>query len=67
VAGREIVKEYLQEFMTPEALAAGMAPLLDAASPERARMLADLGAVRASLGEPGAAARVAAIADGMLG
>jgi lipid-A-disaccharide synthase len=67
VAGREIVKEYLQQFMTAEALADGMAPLLDLASPERARMLADLRAVRASLGEPGAAERVAAMADGMLG
>lgn len=67
VAQREAVPEFLQERMTPEALAGAMAPLLDPASPERAAQLAVLDGIRASLGEPGAAGRVAAMAAEMLG
>ncbi len=67
VAQREIAREFLQEQVTPGALADALAPLLDPASPQREQQLRDLRAVRASLGEAGAAARVAVIADEMLG
>ncbi|MBI3790399.1 MAG: lipid-A-disaccharide synthase, partial [Gemmatimonadetes bacterium] len=66
VAQRQVAPEFLQELMTPTALADAMTPLLDPASPARAAQLAALGEVRASLGEPGAATRVADIAAGML-
>ncbi|MDX2183103.1 MAG: lipid-A-disaccharide synthase [Gemmatimonadaceae bacterium] len=66
VAGREVVPELIQEAMTADALAARVRPLLVADAPERRAQLEGLGAVAASLGEPGAAARVAAIADRMV-
>ena len=66
VAGRTVAREFIQGAMTADALAAALVPLLASASPERETMLADLRAVRDLLGTPGAAARVAAIADGML-
>ena len=67
VAQRMIVPEFIQEFMTAEALAGAMAPLLDPASAARATMLGDLRTVRASLGTNGAARRVASLADALLG
>jgi hypothetical protein len=47
-------------------MADALAPLLDRASPERAAMVQGLNDVRDRLGTPGAAARVADIALGML-
>ncbi len=67
VAEREVAHEFLQEFMTPDAIANELAPLLDLHGTERARMLAALESVRALLGTAGAAERVAAMADGMIG
>ena len=66
VAGHEVAPEFWQGDATPEALASALLPLLDAASPERARMLAALATVRASLGKPGASARVAQMASEMV-
>jgi lipid-A-disaccharide synthase len=62
VAGREVAREFVQGALEPHAVAAALLPLLDAGSPERARMLADLRSVRESLGTPGASRRVAMLA-----
>lgn len=62
VAGREIAPELVQDALQPLALANAVAPLLDQASPARRTQLHALQAVRDSLGEVGAADRVAAMA-----
>ena len=62
VAGREIAPEFVQDALQPMALADALGPLLDARSEERAAQLRALGVVRDSLGEVGAARRVAAMA-----
>jgi lipid-A-disaccharide synthase len=62
VAGREVAREFVQDAMQPRQMADALARLLDCTSGERASMLDDLSAVRASLGSPGAADRVAAMA-----
>jgi lipid-A-disaccharide synthase len=59
LAGEAILPEILQSAVTPAVLAERVTPLLQP-GPERARMKERLAAVRASLGEPGASARVAA-------
>lgn len=59
VAERRVAPEFVQDDFVPARVADALAPLLDAASPERARMLEELAAVRAKLGAPGAAERVA--------
>ena len=59
VAGRTVAREFVQDDLQPQEMAAALAPLLDAHSTERARMVVDLDEVRARLGEPGAAERVA--------
>lgn len=59
VAGRRVAPEFVQEAFVPARVAAALAPLLQPASAERARMIADLADVRAKLGGPGAADRVA--------
>ena len=61
VAGREVAPEFVQDALVPAAVADALGPLL-AHGPARDRMIADLGTVRAMLGERGAAARVASIA-----
>ncbi len=66
VAGREIVPERIQAGMTPAALADAAHPLLDPDSDERRRVRNGLSEVRARLGEPGAAGRVAEAAAGIL-
>lgn len=58
VAEREVAPEFVQDALEPTAMAAALSPLLDGGA-ERERMLAGLSAVRARLGVPGAAARVA--------
>jgi lipid-A-disaccharide synthase len=62
VAGRGVAPEFVQDALQPRAVADTLAPLLDRASPARAAMVRDLAEVRAKLGEPGAAARVATMA-----
>jgi lipid-A-disaccharide synthase len=62
IARRRIVPEFVQDDMDPARMAAVLRELLDHASERRATMLRDLGAVRESLGERGAAGRVAALA-----
>lgn len=63
LAGREVVPELLQRHATGEAIAARVQPLLTEGD-ERTRMIAELTAVRASLGSPGAAGRVAQVVLG---
>jgi lipid-A-disaccharide synthase len=67
VAGREVAREFVQTAVEPAAMADALMPLLDLASPERARVVADLASVRHQLGTPGAARRVAALASGLAG
>lgn len=63
VAGREVAREFVQQAFEPMRVADALAPLFDPQSAERRAMLAGLADVRARLGEPGAAARVAAMAS----
>jgi len=63
VAGREVAPEFVQDAFVPEQVASALEPLLDRADPRRAAMLDALAEVRAKLGTPGAADRVAAIAS----
>jgi lipid-A-disaccharide synthase len=67
VAGREVVPEFVQGEATPGALAAATASLLDRDSPARREQIAGLLEVRARLGKPGAAARVAEACVRLLG
>jgi lipid-A-disaccharide synthase len=66
VAGRAVVPELLQDAMTGDALAAAVRPLLDHASPERRAQCEALADVASRLGAPGAAARVAHLADALV-
>jgi lipid-A-disaccharide synthase len=65
VAGRQIAREFVQDALVPRDVADALEPLLDPASVTRSAMLEELAAVRAKLGAPGAAKRVAEIAIGM--
>ncbi len=67
VAGREVAREFVQDALQPMVVADALAPLLDADSPARAAMVAELARVRDMLGAPGAAARVANMALAMAG
>jgi lipid-A-disaccharide synthase len=66
VAGREVAKEYVQEDIVPRRIAVELAQLLDSTSQERARVLEGLAEVRAKLGDPGAARRVAQMASDLV-
>jgi lipid-A-disaccharide synthase len=63
VAGREVAREFVQDDLRAPDVAAALLPLLDMASAERRRVMDGLAEVRSRLGTPGAAARVAAIAN----
>ena len=67
VAGREVAPEFVQNALVPERVADVLSELLDPLSARRAAMVTELDRVHASLGEPGAAARVAAIAIELAG
>ncbi|MEO7455316.1 MAG: lipid-A-disaccharide synthase [Gemmatimonadaceae bacterium] len=62
LAGREVAREFVQDDLDPMHVADELEPLLDRTSPARARMIEELARVRATLGKPGAAVRVAEIA-----
>jgi lipid-A-disaccharide synthase len=63
VAGRMIAPEFVQDAVQPAAMADALLPLLDITSAARASAVAALGEVRRSLGTPGAAGRVAQMAN----
>lgn len=65
VAGRLVAPEFVQEDLVPARVADALEPLLTD-SPERRRMVQELVEVRARLGAPGAADRVAEMALGMV-
>jgi lipid-A-disaccharide synthase len=67
IARRRIVPEFVQGELEPGRVAPVLRELLDVASTRRQTMVRDLADVRASLGERGAAGRVAAIALEMIG
>jgi len=67
VADKEVAREFVQDALEPARVAAALEPLLDRSSPARARIEADLAEVRRRLGEPGAGARVAAMASELAG
>lgn len=67
VAGHRLAPEFVQDALQPFAVADALMPLLDHASDERRKMVAGLEAVRASLGAPGAAERVAVMASALAG
>lgn len=66
VAGREVAPEFVQSAMRPAAIAAALEPLLSRESPERLAMRDALRTVRAQLGSPGAASRVAELAHSLV-
>ncbi len=66
VAGRTVAPEFVQDAFQPGPVADALDPLFDAASPARVAMEAGLAEVKARLGTPGASARVADMALGML-
>jgi lipid-A-disaccharide synthase len=59
VAGRRVAPEFVQDALQPVPIADALEPLLNPRSDARRTMLQELDAVRASLGQPGAAGRVA--------
>jgi lipid-A-disaccharide synthase len=67
VAGREIAREFVQDALEPAAMAEALAPLLDQHSVQRKVLVEQLRSVRDSLGQPGAAVRVADMAMAMTG
>jgi lipid-A-disaccharide synthase len=65
VAGKEVAPEFVQDALVPAAIAKVLEQLIMQPS-RRDSVKRDLDSVRQALGTPGAAARVAAIAAGML-
>lgn len=62
VAGREVAREFVQDDLIPARIAETLGDLLKDGSPVRAEQQRALGEVRAMLGTPGAAERVAQMA-----
>lgn len=67
VAGRQVAREFVQDALVPEKVSDALWPLLDPAREERRQLVADLAGVRAQLGTPGAAGRVAAMVSALAG
>src|SRR5687768_8379040 len=67
VAGREVAREFIQDDIVPERMADALSDLLRKESPRRAEVLGGLAEVRAKLGSPGAADRVARMASDLVG
>jgi lipid-A-disaccharide synthase len=66
VGGRRIAPEFIQGELRAERIAPVLLQLLDPVSPERQAMVDALAGVRAQLGEPGAAERVAQMVSEMV-
>ena len=66
VAGRQIAREFIQDEIVPDAMADALSSLLRD-GPERREVLTGLSEVRAKLGSPGAADRVARMASDLAG
>ena len=66
VAGREVAREFIQDDIVPGRMADALSELL-VDTPERRTVLAGLAEVRAKLGTPGAAGRVARMASELAG
>ena len=66
VAGREVAREFVQDALTPQAVSDELVHLLARTDPRRAEVVNGLAEVRAKLGTPGAADRVARMALEML-
>ena len=66
VAGKRVAPEFIQDDLTVPDVADALEPLLDPSSERRRAMVSELEAVRRQLGEPGAAARVATIAQDLI-
>ena len=66
IAGREVVKELIQNDFSPEAVATEALSLLDNPA-RRDRQKAELGEVRRALGAPGASGRAAGVVAGLIG
>jgi lipid-A-disaccharide synthase len=62
VAGREVAREFVQDALQPNAVSDELEKLLDPSSARRKEVERGLAEVRAKLGTPGAAARVARLA-----
>jgi lipid-A-disaccharide synthase len=67
VAGREVAREFVQDDVVPEKMADALALLLGKNTRERQEVLSGLAEVRAKLGSPGAAERVARMASNLVG
>ncbi len=67
VAGREVAREFIQDAVVPEKMADVLADLMKDDSPRRREVLGGLAEVRAKLGSPGAADRVARMASDLVG
>jgi lipid-A-disaccharide synthase len=67
VAGREVAREFVQDDVVPERMADALAELLGKETVERQQALSGLAEVRAKLGMPGAAERVARMASDLVG
>ncbi len=67
VAGREVAREFIQDDVVPEKMADALAELLGHETPQRKEVLSGLAEVRAKLGSPGAAERVARMASDLVG
>jgi lipid-A-disaccharide synthase len=66
IAGARVVPEFFQDDLSPDVVAPVLLELLRDESPQRAVQIEGLREVRARLGEPGAAARVADMVDELL-
>jgi lipid-A-disaccharide synthase len=67
VAGREVAREFIQDDVVPEKMADALVDLFGKETPQRLEVLRGLAEVRAKLGSPGAADRVARIASDLVG